>query len=359
MRWRGRRCARTVAIRRDDVLGRSAAVLGGAWCSSHGAREGTPHSDGFSQIRPCVLAWLLMSTGIAVAFAAQRHGDSQARLAARGDRHRRGPEAARPLGGGGPRCALREPPRPFEVPWRNYGRGAGRRRAGDLAGTRRATAECLRGRRDRAYPYETAECLRGRRDRAYPCETAECLRGRRDRAYPCETARSQKKLRTPQLASPGALLERANPTLASCQAFRVVFQDLFDSCGQRCDGSSCSRPLRRNQDQTSVRSSLGQPFSCKRPKVLDVVGDHCTVLSRRCSKDNPVAASDQVTPFCHGNDVVAGLAQPGCDQRRQLLVDERLHTSSARRPATAAAWPRSYSASLSSICSSISSRNSP
>ena len=101
MRWRGRRCARTVAIRRDDVLGRSAAVLGGAWCSSHGAREGTPHSDGFSQIRPCVLAWLLMSTGIAVAFAAQRHGDSQARLAARGDRHRRGPEAAQPLGGGG------------------------------------------------------------------------------------------------------------------------------------------------------------------------------------------------------------------------------------------------------------------
>ena len=105
MRWRGRRCARTVAIRRDDVLGRSAAVLGGAWCSSHGAREGTPHSDGFSQIRPCVLAWLLMSTGIAVAFAAQRHGDSRARLGARGDRHRRGPEAAQPLGGGGSSAA--------------------------------------------------------------------------------------------------------------------------------------------------------------------------------------------------------------------------------------------------------------
>ena len=105
MRWRGRRCARTVAIRRDDVLGRSAAVLGDTWCSSHGARGGTPHSDGFSQIRPCVLAWLLMSTGIAVAFAAQRHGDSRARLGARGDRHRRGPEAAQPLGGGGSSAA--------------------------------------------------------------------------------------------------------------------------------------------------------------------------------------------------------------------------------------------------------------
>ena len=47
-----------------------------------------------------------------------------------GDLHRREPEGARTLGGGGSRrCAPREPPRPFTAPWHNFVSGAGRRRA--------------------------------------------------------------------------------------------------------------------------------------------------------------------------------------------------------------------------------------
>ncbi len=75
-----------------------------------------------------MLAWLLMSTGIAVAFA--RIAMVTAGLAwelAEGFIA----EDPKLLGrwGGGPRCAPREAPRPFKVPWRNFVRGAGRRRA--------------------------------------------------------------------------------------------------------------------------------------------------------------------------------------------------------------------------------------
>ena len=50
-------------------------------------------------------------------------------------------------------------------------------------------------------------------------------------------------------------LERAYPTLAACQPFRVIAQHILDRERQRCDRSACSRPLRREQDQTCMRLS--------------------------------------------------------------------------------------------------------
>ena len=108
-----------------------------------------------------------------------------------------------------------------------------------------------------------------------------------------------------------------------------------------------------------MRASLREPLGGKRPKVLDVVGDHSTLLGRGDLKDDSVATSDKVVSLGNGDNVVSSLTQQHSDLRRQLLVNEGLHALSARSPATAAVRPLSYSASFRSICSSISSRYSP
>lgn len=68
--------------------------------------------------------------------------------------------------------------------------------------------------------------------------------------------------------------------------------------------------------------------------------------------------ADQVFAVGNGVYVVAGPAQQDRDLRRQLLVQDGSHLWRACSPAAAAARPRSYSVSLSSISRSISSRYS-
>src|SRR5215831_5661452 len=102
-----------------------------------------------------------------------------------------------------------------------------------------------------------------------------------------------------------------------------------------------------------------QPLGRQRPEVLDVVRDHGPAFAACHLEDDPVTAPGQVLAVGNGVYVVAGLAQQDSDLRRQLLVQDGPHGRRACSPAAAAARPRSYSASLSSISRSISSWYSP
>src|SRR5215468_6010036 len=108
-----------------------------------------------------------------------------------------------------------------------------------------------------------------------------------------------------------------------------------------------------------MRPALRQPLSRKRTEVLAVVRDHRPALAARDLEDDPVTAPGQVLAVGNGVHVTAGLAQQDRDLRRQLLVQDGSHERRACSPAAAAARPRSYSASLSPISRSISSRYSP
>ena len=77
------------------------------------------------------------------------------------------------------------------------------------------------------------------------------------------------------------------------------------------------------------------------------------------SKNVHAAAPDQVRPVGDGFDVQASLPEDFGDLLRQLLVKKSFHPRRACSPAAAAASPRSYSASLTSISRSISSLYSP
>src|SRR5712692_2428259 len=108
-----------------------------------------------------------------------------------------------------------------------------------------------------------------------------------------------------------------------------------------------------------MHPALRQPLSRERTEVLDVVRDHGPAFAACDLEDDPVGGPHEVLAVGNGVYVVAGLAQQHRDLRRQLLVQDGSHERSACSPASAAARPRSYSASLSSISLSISSRYSP
>src|SRR5262252_272804 len=108
-----------------------------------------------------------------------------------------------------------------------------------------------------------------------------------------------------------------------------------------------------------MHPALRQPLSRKRPEILDVVRYYRPAFARCDLEEDPVAAPDQVLAVGNGVHVIAGLAQQNRNLRRQLLIQDGFHERRACSPAAAAARPRSYSASLSSISRSISSRYSP
>ena len=139
----------------------------------------------------------------------------------------------------------------------------------------------------------------------------------------------------------------------------MLSEDLFDRIGEHLDGASRARPGRREQDQSGVRFAACQAFRSERPEVLHVVRDDGPFLAHRDFEDHSVASSCKVLPLSDGQDIVAAVPEQLRDPRRELLIQERLHSRSARSPAAAASKPRWYSASLSSISASISSRYSP
>src|SRR5215475_5476273 len=108
-----------------------------------------------------------------------------------------------------------------------------------------------------------------------------------------------------------------------------------------------------------MHPALRQPLCRKRTEVFDVVRDHRPAFAACDLEYDPVAAPGQVLTARNGVYVVAGLAQHDSDLRRQLRIQDGPHERRACSPAAAAALPRSYSASLSSISWSISSRYSP
>src|SRR5215467_15679183 len=108
-----------------------------------------------------------------------------------------------------------------------------------------------------------------------------------------------------------------------------------------------------------MHRAVRQPLCRKCAEVFDVVRYRGPAFAACDLEDDPVAAPSQVLAVGDGVYVIAGLAQLDRDLRRQLLVQEGSHERRACSPAAAAARPRSYSASLSSISRSISSRYSP
>ena len=106
-------------------------------------------------------------------------------------------------------------------------------------------------------------------------------------------------------------------------------------------------------------SALSEPLSGKGTEVLHIVRDYGTVFSGRQLEDLAACASHKIGAVGDGLDVVASVPEPSGNLGRELLVEERPHAPSARRPAAMAARPRVYSASFASISSSISLRYSP
>ncbi len=139
----------------------------------------------------------------------------------------------------------------------------------------------------------------------------------------------------------------------------MAAKNSLDLGGDRGHSVAAAGSGRREKDQAGVHPALREPFSGQRTEVLDVIRHDSAALSARDVEDDPVAARNKIIAIRHGLYVVTSFAQQHRYLRRQVFVQEGSHERRACSPAAAAARPRSYSASLSSISLLISSWYSP
>ena len=83
--------------------------------------------------------------------------------------------------------------------------------------------------------------------------------------------------------------------------------------------------------------SLRKPVCGEGPKVLDVVRDYGAPFAGRDLEDGRVDTSDEIDALGDSDNVISRLAEQHYYLRRELLVQEGLHTRSACSPAAAVA----------------------
>ena len=117
-------------------------------------------------------------------------------------------------------------------------------------------------------------------------------------------------------------------------------------------------PARMGEDQPRVPLPGSRDVLVQRGEVLDVLGDHCSLIGRRGAQQILVGHSDELCTPLDGDGVVSPVSQPGRDPRGVHLVEEEPHPDSSLRSFSQVANSRSAMSSLCAISASTSPVNS-
>lgn len=111
----------------------------------------------------------------------------------------------------------------------------------------------------------------------------------------------------------------------------------LDGVSQGARRISVTAATGRQENKPRMATTIGEALCGYWTEVLDVVGHDRPLLASRHIEYSAVGSLRQVRTLAHCLDVEPALTQDTCDLVRELLIEQRLHVASARRPASQAA----------------------